>query len=73
MEVVSPTTYRLRLPDTYPMHNVVNIQHLAKYHQGHDDSRPTLANLKDDLRSTEEYEVERIDKQKRHGKLLYRV
>lgn len=32
MEVLSPTTYRLRLPDTYPMHPVVNIQHLTKYH-----------------------------------------
>jgi hypothetical protein len=31
-EVINPTAYRLRLPDTYPMHNVVNIQHLAKYH-----------------------------------------
>ena len=31
MEVLSPTTYRLRLPDTYPMHLVVNIQHLTKY------------------------------------------
>jgi hypothetical protein len=32
MEVINPSAYRLRLPDTYPMHNVVNIQHLAKYH-----------------------------------------
>ena len=28
-ETISPTAYRLRLPDTYPMHNVVNIQHLT--------------------------------------------
>lgn len=31
-EVISLTAYRLRLPDTYPMHNVVNLQHLTKYH-----------------------------------------
>jgi hypothetical protein len=73
-EVINPTAYRLRLPDTYPMHNVVNIQHLAKYHQGHDDSRPTLANPRDELRSSEEYKVERIvDEQKRHRKSLYRI
>jgi hypothetical protein len=36
MEVINPTAYRLRLPDTYPMHNVVNIQHLAKYHRSYD-------------------------------------
>jgi hypothetical protein len=56
------------------MHNMVNIQHLAKYHRGHDDSRPTPANPRDELRSIEEYKVEQIvDKQKRCGKLLYRV
>ena len=31
-EVISPTAFQLRLPDTYPMHNVVNLQHLTKYH-----------------------------------------
>jgi hypothetical protein len=59
-EVLSPTTYRLRLPDTYPMHNVVNIQHLTKYLRSPDNSRPFLTNPRDDLRSSEEYEVERI-------------
>jgi hypothetical protein len=71
-EVINPTAYRLRLPETYPMHNVVNIQHLAKYHRGHNDSRPTLANPRDELRSSEEYKVE-VDEQKRHGKSFYRI
>jgi hypothetical protein len=73
-EVINPTVYRLRLPDTYPMHNVVNIQHLAKYHWSYNDSRPTLANPRDELKGTEEYEVEKIvAEQKRRGKLFYRV
>ena len=31
IEVISPTAYRLWLPDTYKGHNVLNIQHLTKY------------------------------------------
>ena len=59
-QVISLTAYRLRLPDTYPMHNVVNIQHLTKYHRSTDQLQPRLANPQDLLKSTEEYEVERI-------------
>ena len=73
-EVISPTAYRLRLPDTYPMHNVVNIQHLAKYHRSPDQQRPRLINPRDLLKSTEEYEVEKIVGEKRNrGKVWYRV
>ena len=74
MEVISPTAYRLRLPDTYPMHNVVNIQHLTKYHRSLDLQRPLLANPRDLLKSTEEYKVEKIIGEKRNkGKTFYRV
>jgi len=73
-EVISPTAYRLRLPDTYPMHNVVNIQHLTKYYRSPDKLRPRIANPRDLLKSTEEYEVEKIVGEKRHkGKNYYRV
>jgi hypothetical protein len=73
-EAISPTAYRLRLPDTYPMHNVVNIQHLTKYHRNFDPHRPRLTNPRDPLKSTEEYEVEKIVGEKRNkGKILYRV
>jgi Chromo (CHRromatin Organisation MOdifier) domain len=73
-EIISPTAYRLRLPDTYPMHNVVNIQHLTKYHRSKDDSRPNLANPRDERQATEEYEVDKIVGEKRiGGKTLYRV
>ena len=68
MEVLSPTTYRLRLPDTYPMHPVVNIQHLTKYHHSPDKTRNVLENPRDQLRSLEEYEVEK--KEKRQQSLL---
>lgn len=71
-EVISPTAYRLRLPDTYPVHNVVNIQDLAKYHRSPDLLRPWLANPRDLLKSTEEYEVEKIvGERKNKGKLQY--
>jgi Chromo (CHRromatin Organisation MOdifier) domain len=59
-QIISPTAYKLRLPDTYPMHNVVNLQHLSKYHRSPDSERPYLTNLRDQLPSSEEYEVERI-------------
>jgi hypothetical protein len=73
-EVVSPTAFRLRLPDSYPMHNVVNIQHLTKYHSNQDVTRPRLANPRDHLLSTKEYEVEKIvGERKRKGKSQYRV
>ena len=60
MEVLSSTTYWLRLPDKYPMHPVVNIQHLTKYYRSLDDSRIILANPRDKLKSSEEFEVEKI-------------
>jgi hypothetical protein len=73
-EVLSPTTYRLRLPDTYPMHNVVNVQHLTKYWQNADKTRLYLSNPRDELRSSEEFEVKQIvGEQKRKGRLFYRV
>ena len=73
-EVISPTAYRLRLPDSYKGHNVLNLQHLTKYHRSPDESRPRLANPRDALPSSEEYEVERIVGEKRkNGKLYYRI
>ena len=48
------------------MHNVVNIQHLTKYHWSSDLQRPQLTNPRDLLKSTEEYEVEKIIGEKRN-------
>jgi len=31
MEHINPNVYQLRLPDSYPMHPVINIEHLKKY------------------------------------------
>jgi hypothetical protein len=73
-EVIGPTAFRLRLPDSYPMHNVVNIQHLTKYHHSQDATHPRLANPRDHLLSTKEYEVEKIVGERKHkGKPQYRV
>ncbi len=70
IQVVTPTAYKLRLPDSYPMHNVVNLQHLTKYHRSPDTTRPRLANPRDQRPSSEEYEVERIvaERASRKGK-----
>jgi hypothetical protein len=74
IEVISPTVFKIRLPDTYPMHNVVNIQHLTKYYRSKDVSCPKLANPQDKLQGTEEYEVEKIvEERKRNGRLMYRI
>jgi len=74
IKVISPTAFRLRLPDSYRGHNVFNLQHLSKYHRGTDKERPILANLRDVLPSSEEYEVDKIvGERQRNGKLLYRV
>ena len=68
-EVISPMAYRLRLPDSYKGHNVLNLQHLTKYP---DESCLRLANPRDALPSSEEYEVERIVGEKRkNGRLYY--
>jgi hypothetical protein len=72
--IINPTTYKLRLPDTYPMHNMVNIQHLTLYRRSEDKARPILANPRDSLNSTKEYEVEKIvEERKNKGKTIYRV
>ena len=74
IEVVGPTAYKLRLPDTYKGHNVFNLQHLSKYYRNRDTKCPRLANPRDTQISSEEYEVEKIvGEQRRNGKPLYRV
>ena len=74
IDVISPTAYKLRLPDSFRGHNVFNLQHLAKYHRSTDQERPKLANPRDILPSTEEYEVDQIvGERKLNGKLYYRI
>ena len=38
IEVINDNAYRLRLPDSYPMHNVVNVSHLRLYRIDSDSS-----------------------------------
>jgi hypothetical protein len=74
IEVIGPTAYRLRLPDTYKGHNMFNLQHLTKYYRSNDNEHPKLANPRDTQFSSEEYEVEKIiGEQKRKGKVYYQV
>lgn len=61
MEKINPVVYRLRLPDTYPMHPVFNIEHLRKYNPSPPEfgDRTTLPSTRDFMAS-EEYKVEAI-------------
>ena len=49
------------------MHPVVNIQCLTKYHCSPDKTRDILENPRDQLRSSEEYIVEKIVAEGRRG------
>jgi hypothetical protein len=62
MEKINPVVYRLRLPDNYPMHPVVNLEHLKKYNQSSAEfgERVVLPPTRDLLNASEEYEVEAI-------------
>jgi hypothetical protein len=61
MEKINPLVYRLRLPDTYPMHPVFNLEHLHQYHWS-----PKLFGKQNIMPSTheflasDEYEVKAI-------------
>ena len=56
------------------MHNVVDIQHLVKYHRSPDQQRPRLANPRELLKSLEEYKIEKIVGERRNkGKMQYQV
>lgn len=62
MERISPVTYRLRLPDNYPIHPVINLAHLEHYSPspiqfGDRVLKPLRRNLIDD---DQVYEVEQI-------------
>ncbi len=61
MERINPLVYRLRLPDTYPMHPVFNLAHLKKYKPSpeHFGKRSVLPPTRE-LLASPEYEVEAI-------------
>jgi hypothetical protein len=62
MERINPVVYRLRLPNNYPMHPVVNLEHLKRYAPSSAEfgERVTLPPTRDVLKASEEYEVEAI-------------
>jgi hypothetical protein len=62
MEKINPVVYRLRLPDTYKMHPVFNLEHLRKYHVSDPKfgERSKLPDTRDYLKATEEFVVEAI-------------
>jgi transposase InsO family protein len=66
LEKISPITYRLRLPASYPMHPVLNIAHLEKYNPSDQTlgERPTRHLNRADFSEVPEFEVESIIKSK---------
>ena len=60
IDIISLTTYKLQLPDSFRGHNIFNLQHLAKHHRSPDKEQLNLVNPRNILPSTEEYEVDRI-------------
>ncbi|GLB45097.1 hypothetical protein LshimejAT787_2000020 [Lyophyllum shimeji] len=79
LEKVNPMVYRLRLPDTYPMHPVFNLQHLKRYTPSDPkfEERSILPPTRDFL-ATEEYEVEailghRIDSRRKGNRRMYLI
>jgi hypothetical protein len=70
LEVVSPTAYRIRLPDAYGMHNVINVEHLKPYHGTTASNRPYIPNPRNMVPSSKEYDVA---EEWRKGRLYYRV
>jgi hypothetical protein len=72
LKVVSPTAYRIRLPDAYGMHNVINVEHLKLYHCTTASNRPYIPNPRDMAPSSKEYNVDRIvAEERRKGRLYY--
>lgn len=74
VERVGETAYRLKLPLSYRMHDVINIQHLKKapLDEFNRTSPPAPLLAVDQDEGWEEYEVERvIDRRNRHGKVQY--
>jgi hypothetical protein len=73
-KVISPTVYHLRLPDSYGMHNVLNVEHLRPYRRAPEEDRPYLSNPRDMVPVSEEYGVDCIvAEERRKGKPYYRV
>ena len=62
MKKVSAVAYRLRMPGSYGMHPVLNIEHLEKYQESPVEfgERPTLKTNRLDFDALPEYEVDRI-------------
>jgi hypothetical protein len=62
LEKINPVVYRLRLPDTYSMHPVFNLDHLRKYHVSKEElgERTVLPETRNYLAASEEYIVEAI-------------
>lgn len=62
LEKLSKITYRVRLPASYAIHPVINIQHLERYNDSPDDfgERALISKQRPDFDKIVEYEVERI-------------
>lgn len=62
IEKISPVAYRIRIPDSYRIHRVINIAHLEPYFKSPPEygSRPTKSINRADFDERKEWDVERI-------------
>lgn len=73
-EKISRLTYRIRLPASYAIHPVININHLERYNESPDEfgERMIIPKQRPDFDKMAEYEVDRIIGERwrktRHGK-----
>lgn len=70
MEKISPVAYRIRLPVSYKIHPIINIEHLEKYHESPQifGQRPKKQLQREDFDELPEMEVEKIvDESFRYG------
>jgi hypothetical protein len=79
-EVIGPSVLRLRLPASFPMHPVINREHLRLYHSSGDEfgERSVLPDTRQLKLNHEEYEVEailghKLGPKSKGRKRLYRV
>lgn len=60
-QCINPMVFHIAIPPTYPMHPIINKEHLKLYRRDKEGKgRAVLEGLRTDLKNIEEYDVDRI-------------
>ncbi|KAB5587579.1 Integrase core domain containing protein [Ceratobasidium theobromae] len=75
MDQISPVSYRLRFPDSYKLHPVINVAHLEPYESSPKElgERPIKHLNRHDFKNEQVFEVEKIVEEKLQKKGLRRI